>query len=121
MKKSLLLLLSICSLCLLDGCGGGSSTPPPVATHFSLTAPATASAGSSFNLTVIALDAANNEVSSYLGTVTFSSTDGRALLPANSTLAGGTGTISVTLESQVARTHNCWTVGAHSLNMCSVV
>ena len=101
MKKSLLLLLSICSLCLLDGCGGGSSNqpPPPVATHLSVTAPGTASAGSSFNLTVIALDAANNEVSGYSGTVSLSSTDDRALLPANSTLAGGTGTISVTLET----------------------
>ena len=48
---------------------------------------------------MIALDAADNEVSSYSGTVSFSSTDGRALLPANSTLAGGTGTISVTLET----------------------
>jgi hypothetical protein len=70
MKKSLLLLISICSLCLLEGCGGSSSTPPPplVATHLYVTAPATAFAGSSFNLTVIALDAASNEVSSYSGT-----------------------------------------------------
>jgi Galactose oxidase, central domain/Kelch motif len=100
MKKSPLLLITICSLCLLDGCGGSSSTPPlPVATHFFVTAPPTAFAGSSFNLGVIALDAANNEVSSYSGTVSFSSTDSRALIPANSTLAGGTGTISVTLET----------------------
>jgi len=99
MKKSLFLLISICSLRLLSACGGGAITPPPAATHFSVTAPATASVGSSFNLTVTALDAANNEVSGYSGTVSLSSTDGRALLPANSTLAGGTGTISVTLET----------------------
>jgi hypothetical protein len=102
MRKSRLLLTSICSLCLLNGCGsGGASTtsPSPVATHFSVTAPAGVTSGSSFSLTVTALDAANNEVSSYSGTVSFSSTDGRALFPANSTLAGGTGTISVTLET----------------------
>jgi len=100
-RPSALVLALICSLYFLDGCGGSSSTPPLplVATHFSVTAPPTASAGSSFNLTVIALDTMNNEVSSYSGTVNFSSTDGRALLPANSTLVGGTASISVTLET----------------------
>jgi hypothetical protein len=29
MRKSLLLLISICTLCLLNGCGGGGTPPPP--------------------------------------------------------------------------------------------
>ena len=104
MKKSLLLLISICSLWLLNGCGGGSSSPPPltpdVATHFSV-APATATptAGTAFNFTVTALDGSNGVVSSYAGTVHFTSSDGQAMLPANSTLTNGTGTFSATLKT----------------------
>ena len=104
MKKSLLLVISICSLWLLNGCGGGSSSPPPltpdVATHFSV-APATATptAGTAFNFTVTALDGSNGVVSSYAGTVHFTSSDGQAVLPANSTLTSGTGTFSVTMKT----------------------
>jgi hypothetical protein len=104
MKKSLLLLISICSLCLLNGCGGGSSSPPPltpdVATHFSVVpATTTPTAGTAFNFTVSALDGSNGVVSSYAGTVHFTSSDGQAVLPANSTLTNGTGTFSVTMKT----------------------
>ena len=54
MKESLLLLISICRLCLLSACGGGGITPPlAVATHFS-GAPATSTptAGTAFNFTM---------------------------------------------------------------------
>ena len=104
MKKSVLLLISVCSLWLLSGCGGGSSSPPPltpdVATHFSVT-PATATpiAGTAFNFTVTALDGSNGVVSSYAGTVHFTSSDGQAMLPANSTLTNGIGTFSATLKT----------------------
>jgi hypothetical protein len=106
MKKSLLLLVSICSLWLLNGCGGGSSSPPPltpdVATHFSVaSATVTPTAGTAFNFTVTALDGSNGVVSSYAGTVHFTSSDGQALLPANSTLTNGTGTFSATLKTAV--------------------
>jgi N-acetylneuraminic acid mutarotase len=108
MKKSLLLLISICSLCLLNGCGGGSSSPPPltpdVATHFSVTAPATVTTGAAFNLTVTALDASNSVATNYSGTVHFTSTDSQAVLPANSTLTNGTGTFSATLKTAVGQT-----------------
>jgi hypothetical protein len=46
---------------------------PGVATHFSLTAPASTTAGSAFSITVTALDAFNNPAASYLGTVHFTS------------------------------------------------
>ena len=69
------------------------------ATHFSLTAPATATTGTAFNFTVTALDASNNVATSYSGTAHFTSTDGQAVLPGNSTLANGTGTFSATLET----------------------
>jgi hypothetical protein len=102
MKKSLLLLISISGLCLLVACGGGGSPPPPpqVATHFSVTpATTTPAAGTAFNITVTALDASNLMVSSYSGTVQFTSSDGKAVLPANSMVTNGTGILSVTLET----------------------
>jgi hypothetical protein len=100
MKKSLLLLTSIWSFCLLNSCGSGSSTPPPtIATHFSLTAPLSATAGMPFNVTVTALNASNSLVSSYSGTVQFSSSDGQTVQPASGMLTGGTGTFPLTLNT----------------------
>ncbi len=75
-----------------------------VATHLSVTAPATATANSAFNVTVTALDASNAVVTGYTGTVHFTSTDGQAVLPANSTLTNGTGTFSVTLKTNGTQT-----------------
>ncbi|HKR64303.1 MAG TPA: DUF5689 domain-containing protein, partial [Thermoanaerobaculia bacterium] len=46
---------------------------PQVATHFSVTAPATVSNGVPFNVTVTALDASNATVTGYTGTVHFTS------------------------------------------------
>src|ERR1700730_1857824 len=99
MNKSLLLLISICSLCLLSGCGT-TTTPPPAATHFSVTSATSAPiAGTAFNITVTALDANNNLVPAYSGTAQFTSSDAQAILPTSSTIANGTGSFSVTLKT----------------------
>jgi hypothetical protein len=99
MKKSLLLLLFVWSVCTVNGCGS-STPPPPPATHFGVMAAAnSATAGTSFNVTVSALDASGAVVSSYSGTVHFTSTDSQAALPADSKLTNGTGTFSVTLKT----------------------
>ncbi|HEY1474866.1 MAG TPA: Ig-like domain repeat protein, partial [Pseudolabrys sp.] len=74
------------------------------ATHFSIAAPATATAGTAFNFTVTALDASNNVATGYTGTVHFTSSDGQALLPADSTLTNGVGTFSSTLKTAGAQT-----------------
>ena len=56
------------------------------ATHLTVTdAPASATAGTPFNVTVTALNASNGPATDYLGTVHFTSTDGQAVLPANYT------------------------------------
>jgi hypothetical protein len=102
MKKYFSLMLFLCGLCLLVGCAGGySAAPPPpaVATHFSITAPATVTAGTSFQVTVTALDALNNVVASYSGTALLSSSDTQAVLPSNIGLMNGTGTFSVTFKT----------------------
>jgi len=87
MTKSLSLLVLIGSVYLLDACGGSSgSPPPPVATHFSVMSPASAVAGSVFNFDVTPVDDMGNAVSDYSGTVRFTSTDGKAILSANTAL-----------------------------------
>jgi hypothetical protein len=53
------------------------------ATHFSVTAPASTTAGSAFSITITALDSSNNIATNYTGSVHFSSTDALAGLPAN--------------------------------------
>src|SRR5205814_9429133 len=69
------------------------------ATHYSVSAPANATAGTAFSITVTAQDQLANTVTNYAGTVHFTSSDGQAVLPANSTLTNGTGTFSVTLKT----------------------
>jgi hypothetical protein len=109
MTKSLSLLVLIGSVYLLDACGGSSGSP--VATHFSVMSPASAVAGSPLSFTVVALDALNTEVGTYSGTVRFTSTDGQAALPANSTLVGGQGNFSATFK----------TVGSQSITATDMV
>ncbi len=76
------------------------------ATHFQVSAPSSATAGNAFTFTVSALDAGNNVVPSYAGTVKFTSSDGsiQKSLPANSTLTNGTGTFSATLVTAGSQT-----------------
>ncbi len=109
MRKFLLLLLLASSLSLVGGCGGSGSGNTSggggqSTTHFSVTAPATATAGTALNFTVTALNATNNAVASYSGTVHLSSTDSQAVLPANATLTNGTGTFSATLKTAGSQT-----------------
>ena len=103
MRKTLLALIAIYSLSLLNGCGS-ASPPPLVATHFSVTVATTSQvAGTAFNITVTALDAANALVTTYAGTVHFASSDAQAVLPANSPLTNGSGTFSVTLKTALGQ------------------
>jgi hypothetical protein len=105
MKKSLSLVVTLCALGVLAGCGAGTPPPPPpVATHFSVTATATATAGTAFNVIVSALDDSNSVVASYSGMVHFTSSDNQAVLPHDSPLTNGTGTFSVTFKTAVGQT-----------------
>ena len=77
------------------------------ATHFSVSGfPTTVTAGSPAAVTITVLDASNNVVSGYTGTVHFTSTDTQAVLPADYTFTtanDGTETLSVTLPQLPAR------------------
>ena len=83
----------------ITGTSGTITVNAAAATHFSVSAPASATAGSAFSFTVTALDQFNNTATSYAGTVHFSSTDGQAVLPANSVLSSGVQTFSATLKT----------------------
>ena len=70
------------------------------ATHLSFTnAPGSSLTRQTMSLTVNALDAANNQAAGYAGTVHFTSSDPQAKLPADTTFAAGTATVSATLET----------------------
>src|SRR5258708_29363684 len=73
---------------------------PAAAPHFSVTGyPASTVAGVAHNVTVTALDAFGNVDTNYAGTVTITSSDPAAVLPAPATLPSGTGTFSVALKT----------------------
>ena len=74
------------------------------ATHFVVSAPASAVAGASFSVSVTAEDQYGNTVTSYSGTVHFTSSDAQAVLPANSGLTNGVGSFSVTLKTAGSQT-----------------
>ncbi len=86
----------------------GTSNPIAItslpATHFVVTAPSTATAGTPISFTVTAFDANNVLAINYAGTVHFSSTDPAATLPGNMTLTSGTGTFSATLKTEGTQT-----------------
>ena len=73
-------------------------------THFGISAPASATVGGTFSVTVTALDRLGNTVTGYTGTVHFTSTDGHAVLPANATLVNGVKTFNVTLRTSGSQT-----------------
>jgi Beta-propeller repeat len=83
----------------ISGVSNGIVVGTATATHFLVSAPANATAGTAFSLTVTAQDQFNNTVTTYAGTVHFTSTDAAAVLPANATLASGVGTFSATLKT----------------------
>jgi len=62
------------------------------ATHFGINTSSSATVGTALPVTVTALDLFNNPATSYTGTVHFTSSDGQAVLPADSPLTNGTGT-----------------------------
>lgn len=79
----------------------------PVATHLLVLAPEHVTAGVPTNVTVVALDASGHRVPDYTGTVSFSSSDANAILPANYTFTTsdhGIHTFQVTFQTTGSQT-----------------
>jgi hypothetical protein len=79
----------------------------PVATQLFVITPEHVTAGVPTNVTVVALDASGHRVSDYTGTVSFSSSDANAILPANYTFTAsdhGVHTFQVTFQTTGSQT-----------------
>ena len=90
-----------------SGSGGvavGVSAVAGQTTHFQVSGPANVDSGVGFSVTVTALDSFNTTVTSYSGTVHFTSTDPYAQLPPDSTLVSGTSVFPATLALPGAET-----------------
>ena len=103
----------------VTGQSGGITVDPGAATTLAVSAPGSATSGVGFVATVTAKDAYANTATGYTGTVTFSSTDGAATLPANYTfVAGDSGShsFSVTLATSGSKTVTATDTGNGSIN-----
>jgi streptogramin lyase len=83
----------------LTGTSSAIQVNAGAASHFGIATPSGATVGVAFPFTLTALDPFGNTAAGYAGTVHFSSSDAGANLPADGTLAGGTGTFSATLNT----------------------
>jgi hypothetical protein len=85
----------------------GSSQGNTGATQFSVSAPSSTTAGSSFTVTVTALDSSGKTYTGYTGTVQLTSSDTAAVLPGSYTFTAadaGVHTFTVTLETAGSQT-----------------
>ncbi len=90
----------------------------PSVTHLVFSAPASSTAGVSFSLTITAADANGNVVTGYRGTISFSSTDSSAVLPANYTFTAadsGVHTFTITLKLAGSDTVSGTDTSSHSI------
>jgi hypothetical protein len=112
------------SLSLLGACGGGGSVSSGGgggATHFSVSSPANIPSGTSFSVTVAALDASNKNVTNYSGTVHLTSTDPQAQLSADVTFASGSRILSATLTTAGSQTITVTDTAASSITGSSSI
>jgi hypothetical protein len=87
----------------LTGSQTGISVVAAAAFRLLIAAPASASAGKSFTITVSVVDAYGNVVTGYRGTIHFASSDHRGILPADYTFTGadnGVHSFAVTFKSR---------------------
>ena len=87
----------------LTGTSGAVAVAGPVS-QLVVTAPAAATIGTPVTVSVTAEDAGGNTATTYAGVVHFTSSDGAAVLPADATLTGGTGSFAVTFETAGSQT-----------------
>jgi hypothetical protein len=96
--------------------GASSGAEPGNATSFVVSAPAATTHGIAFLATVTAHDASGNVATGYAGTVHFTTTGGSSTLPANSTLASGTASFSIVLNTTGSQTVTATDTVTSSIN-----
>jgi hypothetical protein len=88
----------------------GSVTVDSALDHFDVLAPASSTAGDSFNVTVTAKNASNHTLTGYTGTVQFSSSDGQADLPSDYPFVGGDNGVHMFIDGVALKTAGNQTV-----------
>jgi hypothetical protein len=91
----------------IAGSQSGITVTAAVATRLAISAPANVSLGVAFSVTVTARDAYGNIATGYLGTIRFTSSDNKAILPSNYTFVAsdaGVHTFLVTFMSSGTQT-----------------
>ena len=83
----------------ISGISGPIAVGAAAASHFVVGALSTATAGSPFVYTVTALDPFNNIASGYAGTVHFTSSDSKAILPVDTPLQNGMGVFGAAFKT----------------------
>src|SRR5262249_60008693 len=82
-------------------CGSANAAVASAAVNkFQSAIPVNATAGTPFNVTVVAVDAYNNPVTGYNGTIHFTSSDPQGVLPPDTPLSNGSGSFTVTLKTE---------------------
>jgi FKBP-type peptidyl-prolyl cis-trans isomerase 2 len=102
----------------IAGSQSGITVTPAAATHLRITAPSSVNHNTPFSITVVAMDAYGNVATGYRGTIHFTSSDNRAMLPANYRyVAGdnGTHTFTVTLRSRGLQSITATDIGSSSI------
>jgi hypothetical protein len=87
-----------------SGTSSNLTVLPTAANYFTVAAPPTATTGNPVNVTVTAFDRFANVASAYNGRVHFTSSDSAATLPSDSSLSGGRGIFSFTLNTAGSQT-----------------
>jgi hypothetical protein len=82
----------------------GSAFTNVIGPHYSVQAPATVNAGSSFSVTVIAVDPGGSPLPNYIGTAHITSSDTNAMVPPDAALTNGFGTFNLTLKTAGGQT-----------------
>src|SRR5262249_23948946 len=91
------------------------------ASAFVLTAPATVTAGTPFNVTVKAVDPFGQTALGYRGTAHFTSTDGQAVVPSDYTFTSGDGGVHVFSNGVTLKTAGNQTVTATDTATASLI
>ena len=102
----------------INGSQSGIVVQPATASALSVTGYPATTVGDTHDFTVTALDAFNNTVTGYAGTVAFTSSDSRASLPSDYTFVGadaGTHTFSASLLSTPSQSITATQVGSPSV------
>jgi trimeric autotransporter adhesin len=89
--------------------------------HFTVSAPASATAGAPFTVTVTAKDTANNTITNYAGTITFQSSDGQAALPADYPFVAGDNGVHTFSNAATLGTAGTQSLGVHDTVVTAAV